>query len=187
MTRSIAQLRPAIVLLSLFTVLLGGAYPLFVKALVENGWNAQVGDSVIRDASGHILATPFDVSPHDEPRYFWGGIIRPEAADCYLGHRSFDADCQRQVMQRLALLKTGDATRPVPEDLTSFGTPGEMPRISPEAAAYQVHRIALARGLRDTDVSSLIQPSLHNPTYELTGAPYVNVLELNLRLDGKLK
>ncbi|WP_157405659.1 potassium-transporting ATPase subunit C [Asticcacaulis benevestitus] len=174
------------VLLLTFTVLLGGAYPLLVKALVENAWNAQVSDTAIRDRTGQILASTLDGAPVDAPQYFWGKIVNAKGADCYESHRAYTLECRRLADERLQALKALPNAQ-VPDDLTQFGIPGDMPRISPEAAAFQVHRIAQARGLSDTTVSSLVETSLHNPTYELGGGLYVNVLELNLRLDGKLK
>lgn len=186
MTSTLSQFRAPLVLLTASSLLLGVAYPLFVKALIGNAWNAQVSDTAIRDRSGRVLASALDPAPTNAPRYFWGQVIDATAPDCYLDRRTYSPDCQNALKFRRVLLGT-DSDTPVPEDLITFGILGQMPRISPEAAAFQIHRVALARGVSDAKVSSLVQVSTHNPTYTLGSGLYVNVLELNLRLDGKLK
>lgn len=186
MTPSFALFRPPLVLLVASTLLLGGAYPLLVRALIGHSWNAQVDDAAIRDPSGRVLASALDTASADAPQYFWGKIVSTAAPDCYLSRQAHAPECQKAIESRLALLKIA-SNAPVPKDLITFSVPGQMPQISPDAAAFQVHRVAQARGVSDAEVSSQVDRATHNPTYTLGRGLYVNVLELNLRLDGKLK
>jgi K+-transporting ATPase ATPase C chain len=90
------------------------------------------------------------------------------------------------VQARIDALKAADPTNmlPIPVDLVTASGSGLDPHISVAAALYQVHRVAAARGLSEADVQSLVQQNTEGRQFGIFGEPRVNVLQLNLALDG---
>jgi K+-transporting ATPase ATPase C chain len=87
---------------------------------------------------------------------------------------------------RIDVLRAADASSmaPIPVDLVTASASGLDPNISVAAAYYQVHRVAMARGLSDTEVTALVDAYTQGRQFFFLGEPRVNVLELNLALDG---
>lgn len=184
------MLRPALVLLAAFTVLLGIAYPAAVAGLARLLFPAQAGGSVVlldgAPAGSRLVGQAFD-----DPRYFWG---RPSATSPvpYDGRASTGSNLgptnpalHEAVRARIEALRESDPGNalPVPVDLVTASGSGLDPHVSPAAALHQVTRVARARGLPEERLRALIERHVEPPTFGLLGAPRVNVLALNLALD----
>ena len=195
MSTLISSLRPAIVSTVLLTVLLGGLYPAAVTAVLQLGFHSQAEGSLIRDPSGQVIGSALIGQNFDRPDYLWGRLSATATAPYNAGASSgsnYGVDNPAlldAVKARLAALKAADPvnTRPVPVDLVTASGSGLDPEISPAAAAYQVPRIARARGMSEDGVREAIARSTRGRDLGLLGEPRVNVLEVNLRLDGKMK
>jgi K+-transporting ATPase ATPase C chain len=172
------------------SLLCGLAYPLgfttFAKALFPHqaaGSLVKVGDAVVGSS---LLSQKFT-----SDKYFWG---RPSAVDynplpsggSNLGPIS--SDLKKAVDGRYAALTTtANNKQEPPQDLLFASASGLDPHISPEAAYYQVDRVAKARGLSNVsgtaEVKELIEAATERPSWGFLGQTRVNVLKLNLALD----
>ncbi len=187
MATMVSHLRPGLVLLAIFTLCLGGLYPAVVTGLVERGFHTQLDDSVIRDRSGRVVATSFATVVEDQPDYFWGRIQVAGQVDCDAGPAQPSPACAQALAQRTIRLRAGGAVDgKVPGDLVSFATSNRGAQISVAAAYFQVDRIARARHVGDAQIVNVIDDATHNAIYNTTKGLYVDVTELNVRLDGKL-
>ena len=191
-----AQLRPALVALGLFTLLTGLLYPLVVTGLAQVVFPWQANGSLIvqhgRPTGSALLGQPFD-----DPKYFWSRLSATSPAP----YTAFNADKQtgssgsnygplnpalREAVQtRIKALQEADPTNTasIPVDLVTASASGLDPHISPAGAAYQVSRVARARGLSASAVRQLVDRHTEGRTFGLLGEPRVNVLALNLALD----
>lgn len=191
MTAMKSLLRPALSLLILLTLVTGLLYPLAVTGLAQLFFPWQANGSVLtRD--GHAVGSALIGQNFTAPGDFWS---RPSATSPYpdnglasggsnLGPTNpalLDA-----VKARIAALRAADPgnTAPVPVDLVTASASGLDPDISLAAARYQAPRVARARHLPLARVQALIDAQARHRWLGLFGAPRVNVLELNLALDG---
>lgn len=182
------HLRPALVMLGLMTVLLGIAYPLATTGVAgmifpdqSRGSIVRVGDKVVGSA---MLAQGFTGERYFHPR--------PSAA----GEKGYDASSSsgsnlgptsKALNERVAGDVAGlrkDTTAPIPVDLVTTSGSGLDPHISPAAAMLQVPRVAKARGLPEERMRALVDERIEGRLLGLIGEPRVNVLLLNLALDG---
>jgi K+-transporting ATPase ATPase C chain len=184
------QIRPAVVLLLLFTLLTGVVYPVAVTGLA---WalfpGAARGSLIVKDGraiGSHLIGQPFD-----DPKYFWG---RPSATSPYpynAGSSSgsnlgpLNPALADAVKSRVEAFRVADPSEqsPIPIDLVTTSASGLDPHISPAAAVYQVRRVAAARGLGDEVVRALVDRHIEPRTLGVLGEPRVNVLLLNLALN----
>lgn len=189
-------LRPAVVLLALFTALTGVAYPLAVTGIAQVAVpRAANGSRVTVD--GHVVGSALVGQSFTAERYFHGRPSATTAPDPQDPAKSVDspynaasstgsnlapssAALAQAVSTRVAALGGG----PVPADLATASASGLDPDISPAAAALQVGRVARARGLPEDDVRALVKRNTMSATFGLLGEPRVNVLALNIALDG---
>ena len=185
-----SEFRPAIVLLILFTLLTGVAYPLAVTGIAQLALPAQADGSWLRRGNT-IVGSRLIGQPFSDPRYFWGRLsatapfpYNPElSSGSNLGPTNPALlDASRKRIQALRAADSS-ATAPVPVDLATASGSGLDPEISPAAAEYQVARVARARGLSEQRVRDLVRQHTAGRTLGLLGEPRVNVLELNLALD----
>ncbi|MGH6615758.1 potassium-transporting ATPase subunit KdpC [Sphingomonas sp.] len=179
-------LRPALALTLAFALLLGVAYPLALTGIGQGLFPAQANGSLITE-QGKVIGSSLIGQGFASPRYFHG---RPSAAG-----KGYDASASSgsnlgPAAQALSDRVTADvaATRTspgslVPPDLVTTSASGLDPHISPEAAFYQVARVAQARGLDPAKVRALAQERVEYPLFGFLGEPRVNVLELNRALD----
>ncbi len=185
------QIRPAIVSLILLTVITGIAYPAVVTVIAQTFFRHQAnGSLIVRD--GKAIGSTLIGQPFDDPKYFWG---RPSATSPFpynAGSSSgsnqgpTNPDLIKAVQVRVDALRAADPDNkaPVPVDLVTASGSGLDPHISPAAAFYQVHRVAKARKLGEKAVRQLVAQHIEGRQLGFLGEPRVNVLALNLALDG---
>lgn len=185
------QLRPAIVLLALLTLLTGVLYPLAVTALAQAVFPAQAKGSLIV-ADGQVVGSTLIGQSFDQPRYFWGRLSATAplpyngAASSGSNYGPLNSALLEAAQARIDALKAADPANsaPVPVDLVTASGSGLDPHISPAAAAYQVARVARARGLEESVVQVLVTAHTEGRTFGFLGEPRVNVLLLNRALDA---
>jgi K+-transporting ATPase ATPase C chain len=184
-------IRPAAVLLILFTILTGLLYPLAVTGLAQAFLSDQANGSLIRQGD-RVLGSALIGQPFDDPKYFWGRLSAtapfPYNAAASTGSNLGPSNpaLVAAVQARLAALQAADPgnTQPVPVDLVTASASGLDPHISVAAALYQAPRVARARGLDEAALRQLILGRVEGRQFGLLGEPRVNVLKLNLALDG---
>jgi len=186
-----AQLRPALVLIILMTVLTGVAYPLLVTGISQVGMPERANGSLImRDAKP--VGSALIGQPFGDPKHFWS---RPSATSPYPYNASSSSGSNQgptnpaltdAVAARIKALRDADPgnTAPVPVDLVTASASGLDPHISPAAAEYQVARVAKARSLDPARVRALVADATEGRQLGFLGEPRVNVLKLNLALDA---
>jgi K+-transporting ATPase ATPase C chain len=186
-----AQLKPAILLVLVFTVLTGLVYPLAVTGLAQLVFPHQANGSLIQH-DGKAIGSSLIGQTFVAPSYFWG---RPSATGpAYNGGASSGSNLgpsnpalYDRVTASVATLRQagGDANAAVPVDLATASGSGLDPHISPAAALYQVSRVAHARGAAEDAVRGLVNAHTEGRQLGFLGEPRVNVLELNLDLDER--
>jgi potassium-transporting ATPase KdpC subunit len=186
-----SHLRAALVSLIVLTVITGIVYPLVVTGIAQVVFPHQAnGSLIVKD--GKVVGSALIGQPFDDPKYFWS---RPSATSPFpynAGSSSgsnlspTNPDLVKAVQARVDALRAADPgnTAPVPVDLVTASASGLDPHISPAAALYQVSRLARARKLEPQAVQQLIDRHTEGRFLGLLGEPRVNVLELNLALDG---
>jgi K+-transporting ATPase ATPase C chain len=191
------QLRPALVLLASFTLITGVLYPLAVTGISQVAFPHQAnGSLIVRD--GRSVGSELIGQQFDHPGYFWGRLSATGA----FPYNAFNADTltgssgsnygplnpalTEMVQARIDALRAADPanTAPIPVDLVTASASGLDPHISVAAAYYQVHRVAVARGLSDEVVRSLVARRIEQRQFGFLGEPRLNVLMLNMELDG---
>lgn len=181
-----AALRPAIVMTLLFAALLGLAYPALLTGIGQLAFPARANGSLIRD-HGRVVGSSLIGQQFGSARYFHG---RPSAAGAgYDATASSGSNLGPTSRALAARVRTDIATLPkspegtVPADLVTASASGLDPDISPEAALFQVARVAQARGLPAARVRQLVADQIRQPLLGIIGEPRVNVLHLNRALD----
>jgi len=188
----LAQCRTAVVSLALWTVLTGIVYPAFVTAVAQAVFPRQAnGSLILRD--GKPVGSELIGQPFDDPRYFWA---RPSATAPFADNAASSTgsnlsptnpDLVKAVQGRVEALRAADPgnVAPVPVDLVTASGSGLDPDISPAAALYQVPRVARARNLDPKVVQQAVEAHVEERLLGLLGEPRVNVLLLNLDLEGR--
>lgn len=183
-----SQLRPAFVLLLILTLVTGVIYPLVVTGAAQVVFPHQANGSLIV-IDGKTYGSELIGQSFDDPRYFWGrpsAVGYNAAASSGSNYGPLNPALMDVVRARIDALKAADPdnTLPIPVDLVTASGSGLDPHISVAAALYQVHRVATARGLSKAVVNFLVEKYTMGRQFGLLGEPRVNVLELNLALDG---
>ena len=181
------QLRPALTIFALLTIITGVIYPLLVTGVSQVLFPSQSNGSIItidgKAAGSELIGQQFD-----DPKYFWGRISAVGYnADLSSGsnYGPMNPALLEAVQARIDALQAADPdnTLPIPVDLVTASASGLDPHISVAAALYQVHRVASARELSEADVQSLVEQNTEGRQFGIFGEPRVNVLLLNLALD----
>ena len=185
------QLKVALILFGLLTILTGLLYPALITGLVQVIFPQQANGSLISH-NGQVVGSALVGQQFDDPKYFWGRLSatgdHPYNAASSGGSNLGPTNPAliKEVSDRIAALKAADPqnTLPIPVDLVTASGSGLDPDISIAAARYQAGRVARLRGLALERVSALIDQYTTGPTFGVLGEPRVNVLGLNLALDG---
>lgn len=185
-------LRASLVLFFSLTLLTGVAYPLLVTGLGQVLFPAQAAGSLLfRD--GRPIGSSLIGQPFGAARYIWG---RPSATAPTPNNAQASGGSNlgpsnpvllQAVEARIAALRAADPdnTLPIPVDLVTASASGLDPEISLAGARYQAARVARARGLSEAEVLALIDQHARGRWFGFLGEPRVNVLALNLTLDGR--
>ncbi len=186
-----SQLRPAVLLMILLAFITGVVYPLLTKGLAQWWFPAQAQGSLL-DIGGEIRGSALIGQLFVRPDYFQGrpsatadmpyNAMASSGSNLAAGNPALDT----AIKQRVADLRAANPLAPaaVPVDLVTASGSGLDPAISPVAAQWQAQRVAAARGLPLERVQRLIEEHTSRPPLYFLGDPTVNVLELNVALDG---
>jgi K+-transporting ATPase ATPase C chain len=175
-----------------FTVIFGGLYPAAVTLVAQVAFPKQSeGSLIVKD--GKVMGSELIGQNFSNPKYFWGRLSATSPA--YNASSSSGSNMGASnpalldaVKGRMDALKKADPDndKPIPVDLVTASGSGLDPHISPAAAEYQAGRVAHERGLGVEAVKTLIKKHTEGRQFGLLGEERVNVLMLNLDLDGKL-
>jgi K+-transporting ATPase ATPase C chain len=184
-----SQLRPALVVFGVLTLVTGVAYPLVVTAIGQGVFPHAANGSLVPGGGSELIGQPFD-----DPAYFWG---RPSSTSPFANNAASSSgsnlgptnpDQLKVIGERVEAVRKAhlDQTGPVPADLVTASASGLDPHISLRAAEYQVARVAAARGAAADAVRKLVAARTDGRTLGVLGEPRVNVLLLNRDLDARL-
>ena len=189
------QIKPAIIMLLVWTVITGMLYPLIVTGLSQLFFPKQANGSLMVDANANIIGSALIGQAFNDPSYFWG---RPSATSPYPYNAAASSGSNlgptnpvlaETVQTRIQRLKAADPEnqQPIPVDLITASASGLDPHISPAAANYQLSRVAKARNMSRVKLRALVETHTEPRQWLILGEPRVNVLSLNLALDGVLR
>ena len=194
------ELRPALVLLIGLTLITGLLYPLAITGFAQLLFPTQAqGSLIVQD--GKVVGSALLGQPFNDPKYFHGRPSATTAPDPQDSSKTVEAPynaansggsnlgpTSKALSDRITAdverLKAENPSAPVPIDLVTTSGSGLDPDISPDAAYFQVPRVAKARGLPPERLRALVESQIQGRTLGLFGEPRVNVLKLNLALDA---
>jgi K+-transporting ATPase ATPase C chain len=193
------EIRPAIVVLVALTLITGLAYPLAMTGIAEIIFPNQAQGSLI-ERGGTVVGSALIGQEFTSDKYFHGRLSATTAPDPNDATKTVPAPYNAsnsggsnygpsnkalidRVQGDIDTLKKENPSQPVPSDLVTTSASGLDPDISPEAALFQVPRVAKARNLPEDRVRQLVAENTQARLLGLLGEPHVNVLQLNLALD----
>jgi potassium-transporting ATPase KdpC subunit len=185
------QLKIAAILFAFFTILTGVLYPAVITGISQVLFPYQANGSLITQ-NGNVVGSALIGQQFDDPKYFWGRLSATSGQPYNAGASSgsnlgpTNPALLQAVSDRIAALKAADPgnSQPIPVDLVTASASGLDPDISVAAAQYQAPRVARLRGLSLDHVQALIDQYTTGRFLGFMGEPRVNVLKLNLALDG---
>jgi len=186
-----AIFRPALMIFIALSLLVGIMYPLIVTGVAQLIFPVQANGSLMA-REGKPIGSELIGQPFEDPKYFWG---RPSATPDFPYNSASSSGSNlgpsnpalaEAVKERLKALQKADPGNPssIPVDLVTASGSGLDPHISPAAALYQAPRVARARSLSEEQVRRLVGQFTESRQWGFLGEPRVNVLRLNLALDG---
>jgi potassium-transporting ATPase KdpC subunit len=185
------MLRPLFVLFALLTVLTGVVYPLLVTGIGKIAFPNQISGSLVKQHD-KVVGSMLISQSFQDPKYFWGRLsaTSPMANNASASSGSNFGPTNPALIEavkaRIDALKAADPdnTLPIPVDLVTASASGLDPDISPAAALYQVARVAWARHIDPVKLRERVLAQVKGPQWGIFGEARVNVLALNLSLDG---
>lgn len=194
------EIRPAILVLLLLTLITGLAYPLAITGIAGVVFPRQAAGSLI-ERNGHVVGSALIGQEFDSDKYFHGRLSATVAPDPNNSTKTVSAPynaansggsnlgpTSKALSDRLKgdvdKLKAENPSQAVPVDLVTTSGSGLDPDISPDAALFQVPRVAKARNMPENQVRALVTEKTEGRLGGILGEPRVNVLELNLALDA---
>ncbi len=197
----LGHLRPALVLLIALTLITGVVYPLAMTGIAGVLFPRQAQGSLVLNKDGQPIGSELIGQVFTGDRYFHGRPSATSGTDPNDATKTVSAPYNAansggsnlgptnaalidRIKGDIAKLKAENPGAPVPQDLVTTSASGLDPHISPEAALFQVPRVAKARNLPAERVQSLVDDHVEGRTLGLFGEPRVNVLALNLALDA---
>jgi len=187
-------LHPTLVFLAVLTIVFGAIYPAICTEIVQNLFTKQTHAGLIIGKDGKALGSELIGQNFTQNKYFWGRI---SATSPYAYNAASSSGSNLgannpalldEVKARIDALKKADPNNNtlIPVDLVTSSGSGLDPHISVEAAEYQISRVAKARGLGLDYVREIVAQYTENRQFGVLGERCVNVLKLNLALDGKI-
>ncbi|MGB7291948.1 MAG: potassium-transporting ATPase subunit KdpC [Thermodesulfobacteriota bacterium] len=185
------QLKITIFLFILLMVIVAVIYPLLITSLAELFFPWQAEGSLIRNSKGAIIGSALIGQPFSNPEYFWS---RPSATAEFpynplasggsnLGPTN--EELIREIYDRVISLRSSNGmNRSIPSELVMASGSGLDPHISLESALAQIPRVARSRGVDEERLRNIVLDNLEGRMLGFLGEPRINVLTLNLELDG---
>lgn len=184
-------MRPIIISLLFFTLLLGIVYPAASTAIIQLLFPHAANGSLIT-IGGKPIGSELIGQNFTDAKYFWG---RPSATSPVPYNAAASSGSNLGVSNpvltdaikaRIAVLKAAgpENTTPIPVDLVTASASGLDPHISPAAALYQISRVAKSRNIPEDTIRKFVNSHTEGRQFGILGEPRVNVLKLNLALDG---
>jgi K+-transporting ATPase ATPase C chain len=185
------SIRPAIVMVALFTLLLGLAYPLAVTGVAQAVFPDQANGSLIRDADGQVIGSaligqPFAGAAYLHPRPSAAGDGYDAAGSSGSNLGPLNADLAARVAEEARNIRADDGPGAIAADAVTASASGLDPDISPAYARLQAARIAAARGVPVQEVQNVIDQHTDGALLGFIGQPHVNVLLTNRALDARV-
>jgi K+-transporting ATPase ATPase C chain len=185
------QLKIAVLLLLMLIIITGVIYPLIITGLAQICFPWKANGSLL-EHDGKQIGSVLIGQAFSNSGYFWS---RPSATTPFAYNAALSAGSNlgptnpgflETVKNRIKVLQQADENNyeKIPVDLVTTSGSGLDPDISPQAAFYQIPRIAKARGLSVTQLTQVVQQRIEDRQWGILGEPRVNVLELNLALDA---
>jgi potassium-transporting ATPase KdpC subunit len=186
----LAQLRASVVMMALFTLVFGLAYPLAMTGAAGVLFPAQAGGSLVKDAGGHVIGSSLIAQGFAKPEYLHP---RPSAAGNGYDPMSssgsnlgpMDPALAKRMATDAAAIRKDAPNAVIPADALTTSGSGLDPDVSPANAAMQAPRIAAARHLPVTEVQAVIDAETGQPFLGFIGQPHVNVFAVNRALDAR--
>lgn len=193
------EIRPAIVMVIALTAITGLIYPLAITSIAGTIFPYQAQGSMI-EKNGKVVGSALIGQVFAEEKYFHGRPSATNAPDPNDSTKTIDAPYNAsnsmgsnlgptskalvdRIKSDIETLRKENASAQIPIDLVTTSGSGLDPDISPEAALFQVPRVAKARSLPEAQVRALVEARTEGRTFGFLGEPRVNVLKLNLALD----
>jgi len=196
----VKEVRPAIIMVILLTLITGLVYPLAMTGIAGVIFPYQAQGSLI-EKDGKVVGSALIGQIFTNDKYFHGRPSATNAPDPKDSTKTVDAPYNAtnsmgsnlgptskalidRIKGQVEELKKENASMPVPMDMVTTSGSGLDPHISREAAYFQVPRVAKARGVPEARIRALVDGQVEGRTFGLLGEPRVNVLNLNLALDA---